>query len=286
MKTPLRGTLETHSPGASTGILAGPLRVNAVLSLGQRLPSLATHVSSRWGSCWTLQVPSVPQRCFPQTPEGNLKSGQGLEGDLTHSRALHLLSPQNLCLQHRFLSGSHIIHSHQVAHGLRASPLSQHSLLAPANKAFLMEWSQQLYCTLSPLTMPHWGLSPFHTPETTWQFQQFPMRPGDLSLISLDLSVTFNILIKTMVIKTHTILFSEILHCPGFPLLFSQLASAPFKLPVLRTQSLAFSLTIYSLGSSLTQPDGLNATCMPTAPSGTEVSTEAQSHIPNQLLNS
>ena len=117
-----------------------------------------------------------------------------------------------------------IIHSHQIAHALRASPPSQHSLLAPANKAFLMEWSlsptQQTYCAFSPLTKPHGGLPPFHTPETTWQFQQFSMWLGDLFLISLDLSVTVNILIKTM-IKTQTILFSEILHYPGFPLLFS-----------------------------------------------------------------
>nr|CAI9697805.1 unnamed protein product [Rangifer tarandus platyrhynchus] len=64
------------------------------------------------------------------------------------------------------------------------------------------------------------------------------------------------------------------------------LASALFKLPVLRTQSLAFSINIYSLGSSLTSRDGFRATCMPTAPPGTELSTEAESHIPSELPNS
>lgn len=43
----------------------------------------------------------------------------------------------------------------------------------------------------------HTGFHPFHTPETAWQFQQFSMWLGNLFLISLDLSVTFNILIKT-----------------------------------------------------------------------------------------
>lgn len=167
-----------------------------------------------------------PTEVFFPNPGGEFKvwlgSGRWFN---TFKGPLHPLSPQNLYLQHRFFSGSRIIHSHQIAHVLRGSPLSQHSLLAPANKAFLMEWSlsrtQQLYRTFSPLTMPHWGLPPFHTPETTWQFQQFSMWLRNLFLISLDLSVTFNILIKTMIIKTHTILFSETLHCPGFPLLFS-----------------------------------------------------------------
>lgn len=163
-----------------------------------------------WGAVKQCRCPASHRCVGFGAPQVILKSSYGLGGDFNTFYGPHPPSPFQKPLPairiFPWIPGSFIpIRQHMLFELLQLLPLC--SALPSCTQETLLDWMVSVTDSdlLHTLSCCHatWLLS-FPQP-WNWQFQQCPMWLENSLLVSLDLSVIFNILVKTMITKAHAV---------------------------------------------------------------------------------